>query len=757
MASERRTDFAQRLLGGKKDPAYRVNVLSGQPDTKSVGGGKAFVSPPPVRRPESGVKVIESACFSCQTCCEVLIFVEEASGKILRVEGNPASPITRGVLCSKGLAAKDLVYNPARLRYPLRRVGARGEGRWERISWDEALSTTAEKLLANKAKYGPQGVAFLQGTQRGWVGVFSRFANAFGAVNQGAPGWAQCLWPRSADNAVTFGAGYMECADYERTKCLIVWGVNPPVNWAVKAADIMDARERGVPVIVVDPHLSETAAKADLWLQLLPGTDTALALAMLHVIIGNDWIDHDFVANWTVGFEALRRHVAEYTPQWGEAVTRVPAGLITLAAELYAKTKPAAITRCLALDEVADSVQACRATALLAAVTGNIGIPGGNVDVSKRGEINQHTSSFAGNHWLGPELESLRIGYEEFPLLCGKLASVPYAPVPGAHMPGLWETIATGKPYPVKAAVIFGSNAVVSYSNPGRVREAMKELDFIVVADLFLTPTAEQADIVLPASSWLERDNIISSFQASYTYTYLEQKAVQLPQARSDVEIIIELANRLGIGEHFWRDPEDFYDTVLAPTGLTLAGLKKAGRLYAPQQFPQYAKNGFATPSGKVELYSSILERLNCAPLPAYSDSQPVPTAQYPYILTTGGRVSVFRHTENRENPLLREICPRPPVFIHPRTAAAHGIGDGEAMLIETATGSALGYARYTQGLQPDVIQASPNWWGEENINEVIPWGRYAEGIGSVCQRGLLCRIRRVEAGESPLAASEVR
>lgn len=756
MVSERRKSFAQKLLGEKKDPAYRSAVLSRRAGAKVVDDGTVSVTSPHNRRLGPGIKVVESACFSCQSNCETLIFVDEASNKVLKVEGNPASPVTKGVLCSKGLAAQDLVNNPGRLRYPLKRVGERGQGLWERISWEEALSVTAESLLANREKYGPQGAAFLQGTQRGWVGVFSRFANAFGAVNQGAPGWAQCLWPRSSDNAVTFGAGYMECADYERTHCLLIWGVNPPVNWAIKAADIMDARERGVPIIVVDPHLSETAAKADLWLQLLPGTDTALALTMLHVIVAKDLVDHDFVANWTVGFEEVRRHVAQYTPEWGERITRVPAGLIVQAAELYAKAKPAAISRCLALDEVADSVQACRVTSLLAAVTGNIGVAGGNVDVSKRGEINQHTPTFAGNQWLGPELEALRIGHEEFPLLCGKLAQVPYAPVPGAHMPGLWEAIATGKPYPVKAAVIFGSNPVVSFSNARQVREAMAKLDFIVVADVFMTPTTELADIVLPASSWLERDNVISSFQASYTYTYVQRKAVELPEARSDVEIIIELANKLGIGEHFWRDPEDFYNTVLEPTGLTLAGLKEKGRIYAPQEFPQYAKKGFATPSGKVELYSSILEKLQCAPLPAYSGEMLAPTTEYPYVLTTGGRVPVFRHTENRENPILREICPKPPVFIHPRTAASHGIGDGEAMLIETATGAALGYAKYTEGLQPDVIQASPNWWGEENINEVIPWGQYAEGIGSVNQRGLLCRIRRGKAGDAAAAGGGV-
>jgi len=356
--ADRRRRFALGLLGGRLDPAFRSGIpeaiAKGMPDLPAAPAGKPIKAPP-------GVRVVPSACYSCNQCCEVLIFVEEATGRALKVEGDPESPVTRGRLCAKGLAAPDLVNNPARLRHPLRRVGKRGEGKWERISWDEALDTIAERLLHYRQQDGPEGVAFLQGTIRGWSRVYSRLANAFGAVNHGAAGWAQCLWPRLIDNTATFGATYTEVADFENTRCVLVWGTNPAATWPTFAAQIMDARQRGAGLIVVDPYLSETAAKADLWLQLRPGTDTALALALLNVIIHEGLFDSSFVGNWTVGFEQLQEHVRSFTPEWSEGVTKVPAVLIRQAARLYANTDPAAIYRCVALDTVHDSIQACRA------------------------------------------------------------------------------------------------------------------------------------------------------------------------------------------------------------------------------------------------------------------------------------------------------------------------------------------------------------------------------------------------------------
>ena len=746
-----RHSFAVNLLGTSSDPEFRQTQLFPGADPREKGKFKP-ASPAATKTPlpghsAPGVKTIRSACFSCNTACEVLIFVDEASGKVLKVEGDPESPITRGVLCAKGLSARDLVDNPERLRTPLKRVGERGGGKWQPISWDAALDLVADRLMAYKDKYGPQGVAFLEGTRRGWSRCFSRLANAFGAVNHGATGWAQCLWPRLVENSATFGAPYMESSDCENSNCIIAWGLNPPATWPVKAAEIMDARQRGASLIVVDPHFSETAAKADLWLQLRPGTDTALGLALLHVIIKKGMYDTDFVENWTVGFERLKEHVANCTPAWGEGITRVPRRQIEKAAELYAGANPASISRCLAVDVDHDSLQACRVLSVLATVTGNIDIPGGNILVSSRGETSQNTHSFIGTEYVPKESLPLRRGYERYPFLCTDLC-----PVPSAHMPTLWETVISEEPYPVKAALIFGANAAVSYANSARVKEALAGLEFLVVADLFMTPTGAMADIVLPASSWLERDNVISSFQSSYTHTIAQQKATHVAEARSDVDIVIDLANRLGLGDMFWQDETAMYDHLLAPAGVTLAEFKDKKRLHAPLEYERYKKTGFKTPSGKVEIYSSVFEKNGCAPLPTYTEpfQSPIKTPElaeeYPLIMTSGRR-PFFRHSENRQNPLLHEQCPHHPVRIHPQTAGRLGIEMGDPVMVETPTGSARGVAELTEGLQPDVIQTMPGWWGEENINNLIPWNEFAPGIGTVSMHSTMCRVSKYDAG----------
>lgn len=742
---EQQRQFALRLLGEKVDPSFRCRVPAGEQKKRPETHGEPQISPVPVK---PGVRIVKSACYSCNSCCEVLVFVDEATGEILKVEGDPESPVTRGVLCAKGLASRDLVYNPGRLRHPLVRAGERGEDKWKQVSWDDALNRIAEKLLFYREKYGAEGVVFLQGTIRGWSRVFSRLANAFGAVNHGAAGWAQCLWPRLVENAVTFGATYTEVADFENTNCMLIWGTNPPSTWPSFAARIMDARERGAGLIAVDPVLSGTAAKADIWLQLRPGTDTALAVALLHVIIAEELYDKEFVEKWTVGFGPLKEHVAGYTPEWGETITKVPASLIVKAARLYAGARPSAIYRCVSLDQTHDSIQSCRAVSLLAAVTGNIGVPGGNVTVSQRGEKTQNSHAFIGYDLLPMEKIGLRRGFDEFPLLCDRLS-----PVPSAHMPSLWETITTGKPYPVKAALIFGSNALISYSNATRVREAMEQLEFIAVCDLFMTPTARMADIVLPASSWLERDNLISSFQVSPTYTIAQQKCAELPEARSDVDIVCDLAKRLGVGEHFWEDSGGLYDFLLEPTGLTFQEFKEKKRIFSPLVYREFEKRGFNTPSGKVELYSTVLEKNGCSPMPTYTvpvesaAGAPKRVVEYPYVLTTGWRPSAFRHTENRENPILRELFPRPSVLIHPDTARRLSIAEGDSVVIETEVGSATLFAVLTLGIHPDVVQATPGWRGESNINRVIPWNQFAEGIGSVPMRGVPCRILKGSAG----------
>jgi anaerobic selenocysteine-containing dehydrogenase len=696
---------------------------------------------------KNGLEIIPTCCFSCNTACEVLVFKDRASGKVVKIEGDTSSPVTKGVACPKGLAALDLLYNPERLTKPLRRTSPRGAPpRWKEIEWDDALGEIALRLMNYRAKNGPESIAFLEGTRRGWSRVFSRFANAFGSPNHGAAGWAQCLWPRLVDCKVTFGAQYSEACDFTNAMCVFVWGSNPASTWPVQAADIMDARERGARLIVVDPRLSETAAKADLWLKLKPGTDTDLALGILNVIIAEKLYNEEFVEKWTVGFDDIRELVSPRTPEITERITRVPADLVREAARMYALSRPACLTRCVSVDQTADSVQACRALSILVSVTGNLDVPGGNILVSSRGEISQNSQEFILADSVDEKKLSLRRGYERYPLLCGSLS-----PVPSAHMPTLWETIDTSKPYTVKAALVFGSNAAVSYTNSTIVSRALDKLEFIAVCDLFMTATAEKADIVLPASSWLERDNVISSFQSSTEHTLLQRKCATVGDSRSDVDIICDLARRVGLAALFWKDSRALYDYLLSPTGKGFDEAVAMRRLSAPLQFGNYLKSGFKTPSGKVELRSSLLEKEHCAPVPigtilADEDvmAETVKTDKYPFILSTGARSIYFRHTENRKNPWLLAQCPEPLVYINEETASKLGIVEGDTVEVSTSTGKARLHASLDKFVDPDFVQAVPGWEGEANINLALGWNRCAEGIGTVPMRGLRCDIRKV-------------
>ncbi len=741
---QKKIKFARELIGSKFDEKVSEKVI------ESILNGTHKLKEP--EKPSACVKdrkipdnelIVPSVCFSCNSTCEVLIYKDKNTGRILRVEGDPDSPQTKGMLCSKGLAASELVYNPRRLQKPLKRVGKRGEGKWEEISWEEALDITAEKLKEHKEKYGPQSLALLEGTRRGWSRVYTRLVNLFHAPNHGAAGWAQCLWPRLIDCNLTYGgAQYGETFDFPNTHCILAWGVNPPTCWGVRAADIMDARQRGAALIVIDPYFSETAAKADIWLQIRPDTDMALALAFLHVVVSENLIDKEFIDEWTYGFNEIKTHVKKYTPEWAAGITGVSADDIKKAAIVYAKAEAACVIRGLALDQVHDSVQVCRATSILAAITGNIGKKGGNIVTSSRGDINQNTHDFIHSKDIPEEIIKLRIGYEQYPLLTQELS-----PVPSAHMPSLWETVLTGEPYPIKCAMIFGSNALLSYTNARKVEEAISKLDFLAVCDLFLTPTGEQADIVFPASSWLERNNVISSFQSSNSYTLIEQKAETIGESRHDVDIIIELAKRLGLEEHFWENSDRYYDYLLSPTGYTFDEAAKMRRLYKPITYRAYEKNGFKTPTGKLELYSILAERNHCDPVPQYTpsfqsyDSTPELAERYPLILTTGRHESAFRHSENRYQSRLLELAPKAYLYINPQTAKKLDIKDGARVKVESTAGWAYAFAVYTEGLREDVVQGTAGWPGDYNINKTVPWGKYAQGVGTVCARGYLCNV----------------
>lgn len=729
----RRMEFALRLVGENRSPILTPPVILRE---RKLTGAEIIEKQ---RRP--GEQVFKSCCFFCNSGCDAMVYVK--NGRVERVEGDPESPTTRGKLCAKGLASTQVLYHGNRLTTPLRRAGERGAGRWEPISWDTAFDIIVKNLTRIRQHHGPQGVALAVGTSRGWSEVFNRFANVYKS-QWVAPGVAQCLWPRLLAGNIVLGGVALECPDYEQTKCLLVWGVNPPATWPIKAMGMMEAKSRGAPLIVVDPVLSNTAAKADIWLQLRPGTDCALALGMLHVIINHGIYDEEFVNHWCTGFEELAKGVKEFTPAKVEAITWVPRDLIVEAAKLYATVHPACITQCVTLDQNADTISTCRSLAILAAITGNIDIPGGNLFPMPKGVVDRVSPSWTKIDLWSEEEKGQILGYGQFPLLSG---SPDFNPSQPSAVPTLvWDAILTGKPYPIKGLYLHGSNPLLSYANSRKVRQALLALEFFAAVDLFHTPSTELADIVLPSATWLERDFVISGFQISADGIHLQQKVAQIGESRSDVTILNQLAQRLGLG-HLFESEQALADYVLSPLGMTFDEFRQTKRHYIPMRYRKYEAKGFRTASGKVELASPIVAKLGGNPVPHYVEpfescgSTPVLAEEFPLVLTTGGVSPVYRHTELRHIPWLREISPHLMANMNDQTGLRLGLKNGDQVTVESPHGRIRVLLRLHPGIDPRVVQVSHGWPEEENVNLLTDNEKLAELVGSTCLRGLLCRV----------------
>ncbi|UCG65919.1 MAG: molybdopterin-dependent oxidoreductase [Deltaproteobacteria bacterium] len=725
--------FAEGLLG---------NNVETVPKVKHVAKRRSEKLEPVKVDPRSGATVFKSQCYSCNSGCDVLVSVKE--GRVTKVEGDPSSPVTKGTLCAKGLASRHVLYHPERLTYPMKRMGERGEGKWQRVSWDEALDTAARRFKEIQARYGKYSTALATGTMRGWMWHFYRFGNALGWQRTG-PGLAQCATPRNTASTLVTGGLAPECPYYDSTQCMLIWGANPLATFPPKALGIMEARARGAKLIVVDPVLTETSSKADIWLQLRPGTDAALALGMLQVTINEGLYDKQFVKKWCLGFDELKERVQGYPPEKVEQITWVPRGKILEAARTYALSRPASITQALAIDQNADTISTSRSIAMLASITGNIDVHGGNVFTMKTGVPPPNVMTL--RQRLTREDHEMRLGSKEYPLLAGE----PARSLPSAHNATLWKAILTGRPYPVRAVYCQGNNMALSYANTKMVTEALRSLDFFVVVDLFMTQTSELADLLLPAATWLERDAITPSHQTSYNHIHLQQKVVEVEDCWSDYKILNELAKRLGVGELMFSSEEEYCDYLLKDTGLTFKEFKKRGIVSVPFTYRKYERDGFATPSGRIELYSQGLKDLGFDPLPSYREptespfSTPELATEYPLILTTGAREPVFRHSELRNIPVLRQIWPEPRMKINPKTASAMGIKEGDTAIVETLRGSVEAKAWLREDIDPRVVHVPSHWPGKNNVNLITDNEQCAPMIGSAQLRCQLCRVRRAE------------
>jgi anaerobic selenocysteine-containing dehydrogenase len=706
--------------------------------------------------------------------------VRVTGNQVTEVLGDSTDPESKGELTVRDKHMREILYAPDRLRYPLKRIGEKGKGKWKRISWNEALMTIANRLNEIKKRGGAEAIHFLHGHYHSGdiIGIYiPRLANLIGTPNVSNPSHV-CHLPR-VFLQYNFDFGAIVPPDVVHTNCLILWGGNPEATNKPQEIAIKEARKRGIKLIVIDPRKTSYAEEADLHAQLRPGTDGALALGMLNVIIKEGLYDKEFVNQWTVGFERLAKHVEDYPPEKVEKITWVPALKIRAMARMYATIKPACISPRNALDQHTNASCAIRAIDMLMAITGNLDVKGGNLIVIP---ISMGLEDLKLYEKLPPEAEKKKIGTDKS--LYSNLSKI----WPSAHMPSVWDAITQGNPYPIKAMFVMAANPVLTCANTNVVETALRKLEFLVVADLFMSPTAELADIVLPACTSLETTRFVTyDTHADHGWNVSSRIAISpkvvepLWESWADWKIICELGRKMGYGEYFpWKTEEEAIDCTLKPLGITCEELrhhpegivistppflyKKLSGFFGsllrgalkiakfrnyPNMYKKYEANGFMTPSKKVEIYSEQLEKLGYDPLPVYKEpaespfSKPDLAKSYPLILIAGSKLEMYTHSMMRNIPELSKQFPKNLLEIHPETAKKLTIKNGELVKVESPRGSINSSACVTDRIDPRVVHLY-HGFEESNCNVLTDHKAIDPITGSTGLKSLLCRVTKV-------------
>ncbi|MFH1243163.1 MAG: molybdopterin-dependent oxidoreductase [Pseudomonadota bacterium] len=718
-----------------------------------------------------------SYCGLCHPRCGLVLELE--NGKAVRVAGDPEHPISRGRICNRGKLMLEHAYHPARLNYTLKRKGERGSGRWQRIDWEQALDEVSSKLAHMRERYGAETLAFTHGTKRTYHWDERRFYNLFGSPNIcGANN--VCMCPTHAVEYATYG-GFVG-GDLRKTHCLVVWGHAPSQsNPNLLFPQIVRTKKDGAKLIVVDPRRIREADMADIWLPIRPGTDVALMLGWLRVIIGEDLYDRDFVGRWTVGFDDLRAAVRDFTPERVADLTWLTPEQVVKSARMYAMTRPAVITWGFGVDKQGtNATQAARARCLLRAVTGNLDVPGGEllgwadpigqIIGDDEMEFSEALPSSQRAKQLGADLYPF-FGFPGWEKNAEANARLPrdymHPPLADmtcvAHARSVFEAMVTGKPYPVKAAISVASNPLLSLANVRRTYEALKSLDLYVVGEYYLTPSAALADYVFPICSTIETTELWSTPGFCVA---CPRGIAPLYERRNTYEFWRGLAIRLGQEEHWpWETIEDVWDYRLSPVGLTFDQLLEQNGLFGRPEYRRYERFGFGTPSGKVELRSSIFEALGCEPLPIYREPPHSPvgapdlTRQYPLVLISGSRFMPMYHSEHRQVEAARKKRPDPLVTLNPKTAAGLELAAGDWVRIETPQGSIRMRLQVSEAIDPRMADADHGWWFpereqaepelfgvfESNVNILCPDGPEfcSPEIGGWPHTALLCRVEK--------------
>ena len=726
----------------------------------------------------------------CHNGCGVLLYVDK-EGKLARIEGDPLAPFNGGKLCMRCLDMVEAVNHPDRLKWPLKRAGERGENKWERISWDEAYDIIVEKVNYIKENYGSHTILFDHGTGRniGWqLPLFASTALETPNVsNFGFSGFA-CYLPRMIASSAKMGemniidvseTHELRYADptFRRPDVIMVWGNEPLKSNADGFLGhwIVECMQMGTKIISIDPRLTWLGAKAEVWLQVRPGTDGALGIGMLNTIINEDLVDHDFIDKWCYGYEQLVESVQGKDADWAAEICDVPAEDIRKAARIYATAESASIQWGLAFEQQLSALGVSAAALDLMGVTGNIDRPGGNLlmkcafDIEKRyglGDFKIPRENY--KHKL-----TTSAGIEESDIVaCASADSFIHASE-------------AEEPFKIQMLWIESGNPIACSSmDAPRAYNAMNNIPFIVVADPFMTPTAvAHADIVLPVAMSCERNAV----RTWWTPARSISKCTSYYEAKSDEQIILDLGKRLKPENWPWKDDKELSTWYLcdqyAEGGTRYEGdfeelQARGGYKYDPwdAEYYKYEKGmcrpdgqpGFDTATGRFEFWSWGYNHWGVDPMPYHIEPKDSPVStpekfkEYPFIATSGGRSYEFFHSEHRQLETMREFHPYPLVTINPQTAAAHGIEDGDWVWIESPHGRCRQKAFLFPGIKPNTIHMEHAWWfPEEEAAEPSLYGVFDSNINNMTKifetgqggigsdiKSFLARIYKYEEGD---------
>lgn len=661
-------------------------------------------------RPPDKIEYIPTYCEMCFWNCGAVAKV--VNGRVEKLDGHPYHPRSRGKLCARGNGGMGQLYDPDRLKYPMIRTGQRGDGKYRKATWDEALDYVAEKMMKIKDEHGAESMAFLM--HGGITKHLMNLRAAFGSPNFAFPSFAQCRGARVVGYELTYGedVGSPERVDLGNSRVMAFFGTHLGENMHnSQVQDFSDALGSGAKLIVVDPRFSTAAGKADYWLPIKPGTDMALMLAWTNIIISEDWYDRDYVQKYTIGFDELREAVKEYTPEWAAKETEIPANLIVETARELGRYAPAVCVhpgRFTAWH--GNDTQRTRAIAILGAILGTWG---------RKGGIYLHTKAGL------PGLEGKAYPKPARPSLTGG----PYPFSKTQLVIEVRNATITGEPYPVKGWFVAGTNLMKSIPDQRKTREAIEKLDLLVGVDIMPSETMMMADVILPECTYLERhDELQISRDRSLTLSIRQPAVKPMYESREGWWIINELARRLGLSEYF---PYETYEVAIKKQcevmKIDYENLKKKGTIIFENSSDPYITESnepvFNTPSGKIELYSKSLEKAGFDPIPRY---KPVAQPEEGWFRLLFGRSPVHTLAGSMNNQRLWELFRENSVWINKKAASKLGIRDGQYVTVINQDGvkSNRVRAKVTERIRKDCVFM------------VHGFGSESEGLSKAYKRG---------------------